>query len=252
MSSGIDDKPPTASPAGGAVKENSKAGTTLGGQKQQPSEADMARFSSMIDEPPSHEGDARQQQDLKENQCDDRFMRKSWEKEEHREQDDSSEKEGDQDREDSSASHAESILQAFHSQPGAQLTQGVAGAGHVVNQLAQEIADRVLVPDSELNQNQEVMIQIKGSVLKDTQIRLSMDQNKLQVSFSTGDETSFLLLNNAANKQDLQSRLKDLCGSEEVVVEVTQQAAEGQGESGDSQKQSRGRGYFETSGEDDP
>jgi type III secretion system needle length determinant len=97
-----------------------------------------------------------------------------------------------------------------------------------IDNLAGEIADRVLVAKDGIAGGSEVRIQLKDSVLPDTEIRIAQVEGRLEIQLVAGSATAL----DALRGQDalLQNRLQDKLGQEVVVVLSSGGAEAGQGD----------------------
>lgn len=84
-------------------------------------------------------------------------------------------------------------------------------AVHDISNIAQQIADRVLVTSPDSNANQEVRIQLNSSFLDGSDVRIFRDNGELKVVFvaNTKDAENFISQNKGHIEQALSERLKD-------------------------------------------
>lgn len=76
-----------------------------------------------------------------------------------------------------------------------------------IRELGEQIADRILVSRPESAGPQEMLIQLKDSALAGTEVRMSHNGERLEITLVTDNATSFHLL--AARQTDLQAKLGD-------------------------------------------
>lgn len=103
-----------------------------------------------------------------------------------------------------------------------------------LDKVAQQIAAQVQVSD--LATGREVRIIIRESVLPDTEVRISQDGGRLQVSFFTDSATSHDLIEQ--NQQHLEQELKQRLGDREIDVSVDARS-DGQGEQQEGRSRQR-------------
>lgn len=84
--------------------------------------------------------------------------------------------------------------------------RGGDGADDDAESLAEDVAARVLVTDSEYSDDEEVRIYLKDSVLRDTEVHLRRMPDALEVRVQTGDRGSYGILLGA--KDALGQRLE--------------------------------------------
>ena len=103
-----------------------------------------------------------------------------------------------------------------------------AAARGTIDSLAGQIADRVLVAKDGLAGGSEVRIQVKDTVLPDTEIRIAQVDGRLEIQLVAGSATAL----DALRGQDtlLQGRLQDKLGQEVVVVVSSGGAEAGHGD----------------------
>ena len=104
-----------------------------------------------------------------------------------------------------------------------------------LNQVVHQVADEVLVTD--LSGQREVRITLKDSIIADTEVRLSVDQGRLQVRLVTDNLESHRRI--TAFQTSLQTILNERLSGQDVQVTLE---SDGQMFGGDPQGQSRGRG----------
>ncbi|WP_461211044.1 type III secretion HpaP family protein [Desulfocurvus sp. DL9XJH121] len=75
--------------------------------------------------------------------------------------------------------------------------------------VAAEVAERVLVTDRDYSDDEEVRIYLKNSVLVDTEVHLRRVASGLEVRVQTGDRGSYAILSGA--KDSLARRLESCC-----------------------------------------
>ncbi|MBC6413687.1 MAG: hypothetical protein GDA45_01965 [Chromatiales bacterium] len=101
-----------------------------------------------------------------------------------------------------------------------------------INNVASEIANRILVstPDNNPAGGQEIRIQLKESVLPNTEVRIYRHAGRLQVEFITSSQDSQMLIQQ--KQSDIQKLLGERLTSENVQVSVqdSRQTRGGQGE----------------------
>ncbi len=107
-----------------------------------------------------------------------------------------------------------------------------------IEQLADRLAERILVSDRSHTTDSEVRIQLRESVLPGTEITLRHDQGQLVVSFNvTQADTASLLM---PQTDDLQRALtQKLNESVRIEVNVSSQESGGQGSPGDGRSRNR-------------
>jgi type III secretion system needle length determinant len=104
-----------------------------------------------------------------------------------------------------------------------------------LNQMIDEIADRVLVSEPGTTDHAEVRIQIKDSILPGTEVRIAEVNGELQISLHTESQQSFDLLNR--HVEVLQSRLEQRLDGRHVAVQLSQGAQSGSDHQGRSRQQ---------------
>lgn len=137
------------------------------------------------------------------------------------------------------------ILQGFLGQPlqptaPSLLEQTAApiSSSDRIEQLAERLAERILVSDRTHTTDSEVRIQLRESVLQGAEITLRHDQGQLVVTFNvTQSDTAGLLL---PQTDDLQRALTNkLNESVRIEVNVSSQSAGGQNSPGDGRSRNR-------------
>jgi len=91
------------------------------------------------------------------------------------------------------------------------------GAEPSPQDIAAEVAERVLVTDKDFSDNDEVRIYLKDSVLADTEIHLKREPGGLEVRVQTGDRAAHEVLLDA--KDALAARLEACCEGR-VLLEI--------------------------------
>lgn len=107
-----------------------------------------------------------------------------------------------------------------------------------IEQLADRLAERILVSDRTHTTDSEVRIQLRESVLPGTEITLRHDQGQLVVTFNVAQADTAGML--APQTDDLQRALANkLNESVRIEVNVASQDSGGQGSSGDGRSRNR-------------
>lgn len=107
-----------------------------------------------------------------------------------------------------------------------------------IEQLADRLAERILVSDRTHTTDSEVRIQLRESVLPGTEITLRHDQGQLVVTFNVAQADTAGLL--APQTDDLQRALTNkLNESVRIEVNVSSQDSGGQGSPGDGRSRNR-------------
>ncbi|MFO1058414.1 MAG: type III secretion HpaP family protein [Dongiaceae bacterium] len=138
---------------------------------------------------------------------------------------------GDEDRSgrdgEALPSPGELMLRRLQGVPDPGKLEATAARG-TIDSLAGQIADRVLVAKDGLAGGSEVRIQLKDSVLPDTEIRIAQVDGRLEIQLVAGSATAL----DALRGQDtlLQGRLQDKLGQEVVVVLSSGGAEAGHGD----------------------
>lgn len=124
----------------------------------------------------------------------------------------------------------DAILRGLQGRP-----SGMEDGAEQLNSTARNIVDRILISDPQTSGKQEVRITLSNDVLPGTEIHMSREGDKLQVTLLTTDNNSFRFLNEQHNglQNHLSQRLAD-----KVTVEVNfSQTADGGGQDGRSRQQ---------------
>jgi type III secretion system needle length determinant len=133
----------------------------------------------------------------------------------------------DKDEQGAGMSPGELLLRSLQGAEAPAKVEAAAARG-AIDTLAGQIADRVLVSKDGLAGGSEVRIQLKESVLPDTEIRIARVEGRLQVELLAGSATAL----DALRGQDavLQGKLQDRLQQEVVVVLGSGGAEAGQGD----------------------
>lgn len=116
----------------------------------------------------------------------------------------------------------------------AAAAEGAQGPAQL-DQVVQQVADRILVsPPGQTGTAPEVRITLKESAMPGTEIRITQEAGRLQVSFVTTDAKSHDFL--AQNHGQLQKQLGDRLPEHSLVVEVEM---ESQADTGDGRSRQR-------------
>ena len=109
---------------------------------------------------------------------------------------------------------------------------------HQVDELADQLAQRILVSDRTHTTDSEVRIQLRDTVLQGTEIIIRRDQGQLVVNFNVTD--AYVAQQLSPRTNDLQQALSTkLDTSVRIEVNVSSQDTGGQGSSGDGRSRNR-------------
>lgn len=119
----------------------------------------------------------------------------------------------------------------------AQVNEAVGPAQKDINEIVRQIADRVFVSAPDSASNPEVRIQLKGTFMDGSDVRIFREAGELQIVFvaQTKDAENFIARNQEFITQALGDRLKD----EQVRVSVETQAGQSNAGSQDNEGRSR-------------
>ncbi|MEM9280425.1 MAG: type III secretion HpaP family protein [Verrucomicrobiota bacterium] len=87
-----------------------------------------------------------------------------------------------------------------------------------ISRVAEVIADRVLVSDSQFSDQKMISIKVKDDILPQTEIRISTEGGELKVELKTGSADSFNFLGN--QKEGLVRHLQNALPDSEIAVSV--------------------------------
>lgn len=98
---------------------------------------------------------------------------------------------------------------------------GGVGASESLNQLADTVASRILVSDTQYSGQMEVRIQLKDSILPGTEVQITQVNGELQIKLVTDSNQSFDVL--STNAEMLKNQLEKRLDGRTVQVEVSMQ-----------------------------
>lgn len=117
----------------------------------------------------------------------------------------------------------DAILRSLGGSAEASAAKGAAGvtASDSINQLADQVASRILVSDTQYTGQMEVRIQLKDSILPGTEVQITQVNGEVQIKLVTESNQSFDVL--STNAEALKTQLKDRLDGKNVQVEVSMQ-----------------------------
>lgn len=119
---------------------------------------------------------------------------------------------------DSQLNGAFGILAQQHIGQSLKIESAALDSKAVVNKIANEVIEKIIVSNSVLEAKQEVRINFKNDVLPGTEALISKDGNSIKVTFVTNVESSQKLI--LQNRDDLKYALNEKINNADVVVDV--------------------------------
>ncbi|MDR3144153.1 MAG: flagellar hook-length control protein FliK [Puniceicoccales bacterium] len=110
-------------------------------------------------------------------------------------------------------------------------------AAGIIKNLGVQVAEKIIATYEALNAKQEVRITLQENLLKDTEVVISKDGGRLNVTFMTGSDESASILNHRSGdlRSQLMERLADVNSVEIEVEQQNQNASDNQNRDGRSQ-----------------
>src|SRR5262249_24122393 len=119
---------------------------------------------------------------------------------------------------------------------------GAVAASDSVNQLADQVASRILVSDTQYSGQMEVRIQLKDSILPGTEVQITQVNGEVQIKLVTESNHSFDVL--STNAEVLKNQLEKRLDGRTVQVEVSMQNnADGGGDGRSRNRRDQGEEY---------
>ena len=130
--------------------------------------------------------------------------------------------------------------------PGVAASHQATPTSTPLQELVQDVAERILVSKGENGEKGEVRIQLKNGMLQNTEVRVQVIDGRTQISFVSDNVDSQNMLHQRAN--DLQNGLKQRLGSDVQVNVMSAQDAQRDDQDGRSRNQ---RSYVTEDTEDE-
>ncbi len=114
---------------------------------------------------------------------------------------------------------------------------GPASPTQDISRVAEVIADRILVSDSQLTDQKMISIRIKNDILPQTEIRILSNGGNLKIEIQTGSADAFNFL--GSQKESLVKHLQSTLSDSEISVSVDMEGAENDGQPGDGRSRNQ-------------